>query len=488
MALDFGYCPLLQGVKPLKCRDVRTRLEEFALGGMSDLEHRAIENHIRICEDCAEQFAVISSCMQRFKDTAEATAVSTEFTRRLDEAICGELESSATKAFRPAGKTSTGRQIPWRIAALLALAISGIIGMLHVVGPLGSEPGYVQAARVGSLLSKYDHAWEYDGVRAVQAGIASAPVARNGHVFAVEEQRGANRIIAVDADGGKVLWRSSETADGYLVADNQHVYAVTRSSSRAPGLLAMRISDGTVEWNYSSEPIKNSRSSVSPSVYEGIVYWANGSSVVAVDSRTGKTVWNADLKGKMLSRPVPTHSGVYVASEERMYRLARASGDIEWDAAYPENISGMFRPLTAHTRGRLYVAHRRKNAAGMILCLDDRDGEVQWRKNDLGTYHMLARNGILYTRSHMVQAFGGEDGESIWTRHAAGCSPLQFAHDCLIYTEAGAEKAVVALNAQTGDIAGRLDVANSCTGILLAEGMGFISSNDGVLRALRVTS
>jgi outer membrane protein assembly factor BamB len=124
----------------------------------------------------------------------------------------------------------------------------------------------------------------------------------------------------------------------------------------------------------------------------------------------------------------------------------------------------------------------------MVLCLDDRNGALQWRKNDLGTYHMLARDGILYTRSHMVQAFNGEDGTSLWTRHAAGCSPLQFAHDCLVYTEAGAEKAVVALNAQTGNIAARLDVENSCTGILLAEGMGFISSNDGVLRALRVTS
>lgn len=472
----------------MKCREVCSRLEEFALGGMSDIEQCAVERHIRVCRDCAEQFAVLSSCMQRFKDSADATFVSADFAQKLDDAISCGLGTRGTKTLKPASSLRSGKQMPWRIAALLVLSLSGIMGILYVAGFPGNEPAHVRAARVGSLLSQYDPAWEYDGIRAVQAGLASAPVARNGYVFAVEEQREGNRIVAVDADRGRVLWRSSEAADGYLAADNQHVYTVTLSNSGDSRLSAMRISDGTIDWTYSSGLANSSQSGVNPSIYEGNVYWANGSSVSAMDSRTGKIVWDINLSGKMISRPIPTPNGIYVASEKTIHNLAHATGNIRWTADYPESMSGVFRPLVAHTRGLVYVAHRRINASGMVLCLDDQTGTIRWRKNDLGTYHMLARNGILYTRSHIVQAFDGSNGETLWARHAAGCSPLQMAHECLVYTEAGAEKAVVALNARTGEIAGRLDVANSCTGILLAEGMGFISSNDGVLRALRVTS
>ena len=97
-----------------------------------------------------------------------------------------------------------------------------------------------------------------------------------------------NRLYAVDAEAGKLVWRIELEGNRWLTASGSVIY-----TSSGDHLYAIAADSGDIRWEYFTGRIYDS----TPAVAQGLVYvgsW-NGN-FHAVDAATGDIVWQFDTE------------------------------------------------------------------------------------------------------------------------------------------------------------------------------------------------
>ncbi len=153
-------------------------------------------------------------------------------------------------------------------------------------------------------------------------GIAGGPVLAEGAILYATWD---NRLQAVDAHTGKELWRRTAEATSGLVVAERSVYLM----DMARKLLAVDLRTGQLRHKFPSGAVYGT-----PAFSDGVIYVGGADRVFrALDARSGKEIWRAELSGKLVHRiaPVVVAKRVYLATVDGGVHAFNAdTGEGQW--------------------------------------------------------------------------------------------------------------------------------------------------------------
>lgn len=212
------------------------------------------------------------------------------------------------------------------------------------------------------------------------------PVLASGRLY---YQKNNGEIYSVSATSGRVRWR-------------RHIGGLSASAPAAGG--------GKVY------AVVNKGGS-------GGIAGAGPGRVVAMDGRTGKTVWSKQLASAAESSPLATKGRLYLGSQDgTVYCLLAGSGRIVWRY----KAGGAVKAGPAFSQGRIFVA----TYGGSVAALRPSDGHVIWRAGTSGRSFGRAGNfygtpavkfGRVYASNTdgRVYSFAASSGKLAWS-HSTG--------------------------------------------------------------------
>lgn len=301
---------------------------------------------------------------------------------------------------------------------------------------LGREDGVMQALDAATG----DERWSFQADAAVQI----TPSVVNGMVLFGSEN---GTMYAVDAASGEQRWQFAKPTSWFslpVVADDvlyiggqeEFLYAIdivsgeemwafgagtplTRGAAVSNGmvfiggddgkLFAVNADDGTEAWRF--EDAVFGQPTGTPTVGDGVVFFAQGGILHARDAVSGDEVWQAPL-GEGAHAPVYAHGTVYTAGGDGVvYAIDGASGDVIW--TFQSN--NYFLATPAIVGDVVYAV----NFGGFLYALDAATGTERWRfaiEGDVDVGPSYA-DGVLYvsTSFGILYAIGGDGSEATGT-------------------------------------------------------------------------
>lgn len=330
-------------------------------------------------------------------------------------------------------------------------------GVLYVSGAAGGVSAF--DAKSGLLL------WQFTR----QPLIANRAPAGGNRGVAVLEGRvfvgtSDNKLIALDAHNGRVLWekQTASTLDGYamtgapLALRTRVIVGVAGTGPKARGWLdAYDPATGAQIWRLQTVTAANAAGAMTASVgaYDAaheMLYWsttaatdggANGDSVLAINAHSGAIIWRHALKpgagGGNVAMADVTVGGrkraalLYVGRDGVFSLLDRADGKTVLEKALSDEAAG----TTSFSFDRS-SAVLQAGLGESVMAVDGRTGRVLWRTK-LGS----AVGGVLATRAGVVLAttaegnflaLDGKSGKVLWrfrTPGAISATPSSYAVD-----------------------------------------------------------
>ena len=262
-------------------------------------------------------------------------------------------------------------------------------------------------------------------------------------------------VYAVNAQTGKLIWRTSPVATTFMgqpIMQGDIVY----------------VNAGTVGFNFSNAQLFG-KPGESPVRGAGVAF--NG--IYALDRKSGALLWHFDTKGDVMPTPalddgrlvLPTGTGEVFALEPKTGRQL-------WVNKLP-GMGNMSSP--AIYRGKVYVG---MSVPASLACLDARTGKMIWTgqipdavNTGMGDVSPAVSDGIVVTDAVSsartvdgkvtmdvtVRAFDAESGKPLWT-HMMGRGPkppsfkggVPMIHDGVVYVGAPVRSIYQALDLKTG--------------------------------------
>lgn len=150
-----------------------------------------------------------------------------------------------------------------------------------------------------------------------------------------------------------------------------------------------------------------------PSINAGVVYISNGSSVVAVDIKTGNTLWiftPVDFS-RIDNTPAVTATTVYATSGDSLFALDRTTGHKIWRIGFGPQI---FISAPSVANGLVYVG------GNSLFAVNASTGKLRWTKNNVGVIVSMPAiaDGNVYVNAQDPNfglfAFNAVTGKLVW--------------------------------------------------------------------------
>jgi outer membrane protein assembly factor BamB len=185
----------------------------------------------------------------------------------------------------------------------------------------------------------------------------------------------------------------------------------------------------------------------SPVVAGGTVYVGSDDNVYALDAATGQVRWTYTTERAVFSSLAVASGTVYVASLDNVYALDAATGQVHWTY----RTGGFVFSSLAVASGTVYVG-----SDDNVYALDAATGQVRWTYTTEGAVFssLAVASGTVYVASddnHKVYALDAATGQVRWTytSQGAGFSSPAVAGGA-VYV--GSDDNVYALDAATGRV------------------------------------
>jgi outer membrane protein assembly factor BamB len=263
------------------------------------------------------------------------------------------------------------------------------------------------------------------------------PVEANGLLFHIPNV--PDRIDAVDAATGAMVWRSAAQTSGNLGVAGSVVYSVqpndvvaldaatgmtlwttpTQQELDAPPVIAggtlyeissglttvyaMDTATGAIRW---SLPMPAEPPSI-PAAAAGRLFVETSSSLLALNPANGETLWKTPIQAVLLSGPVANAHAVYVVGTDgSIHAFDPVTGAESWHS----NAHGY--SVVAATATRVVAV---AGSAGRIDSIDARTGAQRWStrvRNDVFSNPPVAGGGVVFIL--------GDDGRIVAVRASDG--------------------------------------------------------------------
>ncbi|WP_435333119.1 PQQ-binding-like beta-propeller repeat protein [Haloarchaeobius sp. TZWWS8] len=190
---------------------------------------------------------------------------------------------------------------------------------------------------------------------------------------------GANgKITAINPNTGSVLW--SQRAFGYAnmpAVGNGLVFTAgghpDHASEEVPGINALSLTDGGVEWTFGTGTMFNANS---PTVVgDRLLVTSLEGTVYALDVADGSEVWRYEFGVEMEGVSPAVHDGTaFVGTKgEEFYALDAETGERRWSHSMTEQV----KTSAVVTDERVYISDR----SGEVRALDPSNGVPRWSLN-----------------------------------------------------------------------------------------------------------
>ena len=276
----------------------------------------------------------------------------------------------------------------------------------------GSTNVYAVDSGTGALL------WTYNTGSEVQ----NYPTVFNNALYVGSGQS----VYALDAKAGTLLWKYSTTgtfSTGATVADGL-VYIGSYDGSKNI-IYALDAKTGTLRWQ------RNPGTWSTPTVVNGLVYFAVGTDLYASNAVSGAVVWHASLGGMVNNAVTVFNNVVYVSTNSFLYALNTLTGAVLW-TAQPQ--AGAFQSSPVVGAGAVFVGAQagRLSPGPLVYSFDATNGSLLWTglKGAYGsTYELALANGVLYASvggpTEGLLAFSSADGSILWeSQNTPGVAPI----------------------------------------------------------------
>lgn len=316
----------------------------------------------------------------------------------------------------------------WALVVVLLVVAGGCDWSQFMGGPDHSGFNAGETTLSVTNVAHLRRAWSVTLPSAMQA----SPVVANGRLY-IGTLDADHRLYALDAQSGHPLWKASSgavsnaagVADGIVYAfgsDNQlHAFDAATGATRwsvpfpwesvnptvasgkifAAGqntIVALDARTGTTIWTYGlAVADRDAYGHDSPAYANGVVYAAGGK-LHAIDATTGTTIWTA-TPGARLNGPTVVGSTVYLGTSDAnpsIYAFDTATGVQRW--AHPVNNPVYSTPAVAH--GLVYAGTEDVSGlTGMLYALDATTGNEVWHFAPAqGTWlgSVAVANGVAY--------------------------------------------------------------------------------------------
>jgi outer membrane protein assembly factor BamB len=286
-----------------------------------------------------------------------------------------------------------------------------------------------------------------------------------GRVYSMDSAAGAEHIFALDAGDGRQLWRvrtGPSPGDVYgglgprvtPAADGDAVFTVTGEGH----FVALEAASGRTLWRRSlrdelgwQRPAEGTSSS--PLVADGRIYVLNGGSggraLLALDRRTGKTLWTAQDDRISYSSAIRwDHAGVPQAlflMGSTLFSVDPASGRLLWRHPWKtHDFVNVATPLPT-PEGRVFISSGYDQGAALLEVRKRNDGSLEavevWRTREMRNHF----NNSVYSRgafygfdNAFLKAIDGATGRALWSERGFGQGSLVVVGDhLLILSEEG---------------------------------------------------
>lgn len=295
-------------------------------------------------------------------------------------------------------------------------------------------------------------AWKVDGL----GGGDSAPSVAGGRLFGMAN-RGADEVVwALSETDGRSLWvarlgpafdqtgfpQGKEGPGATPTVDGELLYVMGLNGNVA----CLRVKDGSIVWQRSlrddfSAPLPTWSFRESPLV-DGdkliVTPGAAGATLVALDKRTGKTIWKSAIPGDpkaAYSSPIAIELGgqrQYVQfTAKGVVGVAASDGAFLWRYDAPANSHGINISTPLHHEGQVFAASAYGTGGGLVKLTRGADGSVRAEEvyftNKMQNHHggMILTGGTLYganggNSGGYLLALDFQTGEVRWDQRAEG--------------------------------------------------------------------
>jgi len=240
------------------------------------------------------------------------------------------------------------------------------------------------------------------------SGMFNGPAVASGVVYQASNE---GTIHALDETTGALKWSfkaSGEVRCTPSVVDSVVYFGSTGVASGA--VYALRATDGSKLWSFSTGPGVSSYQDSSPAVAGGVVFiGSSDGNLYALEASSGAKKWSFKTGGKVSSSPAVLQGVVYVGSEDgKVYALSDSTGVKIWEYSVGSPVFSS--PSIADG-----VAYIGAYGTSMVLALDASNGSLIWSYKAGNVFASPAiANGVVYvgTYDNMLYAFGTPDGRA----------------------------------------------------------------------------
>jgi outer membrane protein assembly factor BamB len=353
-------------------------------------------------------------------------------------------------------------------AGLSLMAVAGI-------GPYGTEG------------RRADDSWQLADVSLAADNRTEYPLVRGRRVFALRGHGDQQRVVCVEKHTGAVLWEVGwPFQECRLAADDRRVYVTARVDGAVWRCAALEAASGRTLWSRADE-LAPRQPLWTLSVSQAGLCWIQKGALLLRDGDTGGLKWRAAFGAdEVLSAPVELRGTLFIASRNKLHALRADNGGFLWSQPLA-NSAAVLAPLPPFLKTsdrRLLVAFRAGAARGILQCVDPDTRGVLWTRETPVPVNLDADAEHAYLRSQTLEAYDARTGARLWTANVGGCGPLAFDDGRVYLADPKGRHSLLALDARAGKPVWRRSAVASCGGIVVSEKIGFVSGNDGRLRAV----
>ncbi len=256
--------------------------------------------------------------------------------------------------------------------------------------------------------------------------IAWAPSVNDGVAYVVSDDQ---IVYAIDAGTGEGMWTfdaGGEVRSPPVIADG---VLYVESTSHVNGLNqvhALNVSTGELFWRFDAGP----EAQPMPTVGDGLIYVnvrvGNALNTHALEARSGKVIWIADVPISIVNRLRPTVIGsrIFIAAlGNKLHALDSATGAVAWTFAPDFYIAAP--PVTA--AGRVFLT-----AGTSIYALDEVTGRLIWQHDFSWSFWpdgqflshdirpIVDEDTVYFTAGKSIYRLDAATGEVLWSFQVGG--------------------------------------------------------------------
>ena len=450
----------------MKCDDVRQKLSLLLTDNLSGEEEKSVREHIALCQLCGAELKKFENAIRKFREDA-LSAGAGEFDSRIRERVhCVVVEERSRKI----------SQTWWRVAAVL---LAGLVLFTVMMGSWLYNPR-------GKMCRC--HSWAVSGIATFSRPDMEYPVVREKRVFALQTEGRDTFLVCFEKSTGQVLWRSQfAVVPGIITADRTRVFVCKMAEGTfCPVITALDGATGKILWEKSFSGEKMARNTRLMTMHDNGMIYISGDHITYIEPASGRYIWRAVPVNNEITSIVEHEKKLYVASSDTICAISTDTGNIVWKESLTSKQSLSLWTMCDVSNDRLFVARRGINS-GSISCHDIHTGKLIWETpTDSPPRSMRPYDKLLFVRTSSLQALDIQKGTMLWNISLEGCSSPQVFDEMLLVLGGKNHNIVMAVDAITGMTKWKKELTSSCSGLIVAGKMIFVSGHDYTLWALRL--